>query len=407
MGNTMKIVKFTALLNFCKHFTSKVIIRVLIITSISTTALAKDLPIFIGSYSSQHGGKGEGIYMLKYDSVTGLLEKSNQMVVYPNTSTDNPSYMVINNKKIYVVEEVPSGHVVGYNISPDTYALTKINSMSLSGSNPAYLTYFDNHLLVANYGDGNAAKSGVSLLSIDASGDILKENQKIIYEGHGKDSSRQSASHTHSVYSINGINNQKLIFVVDLGLDKVFVYNFDKQQNKLILKHENLIEDSNNKSIATGPRHLAFSTDKTHIYIANELSSDIFVYDLNQKTGAFTFKQKIVSYMGKLKEERNYPSAINIAPNGKYLYVSNRGQDTIAQFQINKTNGKLKYITEYSTKGSWPRDFDISANGEYLVAGNQKSDTIIFFKINKTTGALENPQIRDVPTPVVVKFANF
>lgn len=368
------------------------------------SAFATTIPIYIGSYSTPFGAQGKGIYLIKLDTQTGKLESADPYVVYPNEAGDNPSYMVINNNYMYVVEENPIGSVVGYKILPNLN-LEKINSEIISGAYPAYITYYSGSLIIADYGDGKSSTAGVVVVPVGVNGVISKETQHIAYDGHGKDLDRQSASHTHSTYVIDGENGQKLVFVVDLGLDKIFVYNLDIKTHKLLLKYTNDVVDPKNTNVATGPRHLAFSKDNNFVYVANELSSDIIMYKLNKLTGQLTFTQKIMSYEGKLKDVRNYPSAIAVSFDGKYLYISNRGQNTIAQFIID-TNGQLKYTKEFDTHGNYPRDFSIDHTGNYLVVGNQKSDNMVLFKINKNTGALEDPQMKHIPTPVVLKFVD-
>ena len=368
------------------------------------------LPMYIGSYTTDANpvGNGAGIYRVGLNLDSGEIIPS----LYLAASTINPSYILIDKNKLYAVNEVDNflgkstGSVSAFNIKPDG-ELALINQVSSGGANPVSLTHDKDwqSIVVANYGNGNPGSAGVAVFPLNSSGALQDAAQMITYTGSGLDKEHQAAPHTHAVNGL-WVADKQLIFSVDLGLDKIFVYTLDSETGFLTQSSATLIANKAHPESPTGSRHITVSPNKKYLYLGNELSSDIYVYQLNPDTGSLKFVQQIKSYMGQLHTQRNYPAEIMLNSNGHYLYVSNRGQNTLAQFKINTKTGKLSYIGEVSTYGDFPRDFDIDASGRYLVVANQKSDNVTLFNINSINGNLINPVTFNVPTPVTVKFAN-
>lgn len=364
--------------------------------------------LYVGSYTldGEPAGKGGGIYQIEVNK-SGSVEPAKLAI-----KATNPSYLLINGNKLYTANEVgsyngeSSGFVSAYEIKDGQLSL--LNTQASIGLYPVHLSLNKSgkQLYVANYGSGDVGSAGVSAYNLSVDGALESNVKYIAYAGHGKDASRQSNPHTHSVYVITNPENQDLILSVDLGLDKIFAYKNESQTNNLTALAENNILDQQNNKLAIGPRHLAISQDQKFVYVVDELYSYIFVYAFDNLNGQLTFKQKIHTFTGALKAERNYPANAVISKDQRYLYVANRGQNTIAQFSI-KANGELIYLKEFSAEGDWPRDITLDSSGKYLGIANQRSDNVTIYQINQHNGTLTKPVKIHVPTPITLKFDNF
>ena len=187
--------------------------------------------------------------------------------------------------------------------------------------------------------------------------------------------------------------------VVDLGMDKIITYNLNHTNEALVNCEKLSIEIS----AGSGPRHMEFHPNGKFAYLINELSSDILVFGYSP----FGFSFRKIQTISALPEgyiEKNYCAAIHISQGGDFLYASNRGQDSIAVFKIDKLSGCLELIEHTSTMGEWPRDFAIDPTGKFLIAANQNSDTIVLYEIKGESGRLKPIESLYVPNPVCVKF---
>ena len=190
------------------------------------------------------------------------------------------------------------------------------------------------------------------------------------------------------------------LFVIDLGADKVFAYDLNKDTGIISP------DPKSDLKIApgSGPRHLVFHPEKPFMYLVNELSSDIVTFD--HSSGTYT-KIQTINALPEDFAKTSYCAAIHISPDGDHLYASNRGHDSIAVFSI-CDDGILELCGHVSTNGKFPRDFAIDPSGRYLYAANQNSDDIVLFKLGKADG-MPSPvgYTIDVPSPVCIKFCCF
>ncbi|MBC7485655.1 MAG: beta-propeller fold lactonase family protein, partial [Cytophagaceae bacterium] len=153
-----------------------------------------------------------------------------------------------------------------------------------------------------------------------------------------------------------------------------------------------------------GPRHLTFHANGKFAYVINELSNSIHTLSYDAINGKLTIVSEITTLPADFKGT-SYCADIHIHPNGKYLYGSNRGDNSIAAYRIDPATGQLFLINIESTEGGYPRNFVISADGKFLYAANQNSNTITHMKINSTTGELQSEHIvTEVKTPVCMEF---
>jgi 6-phosphogluconolactonase len=352
--------------------------------------------IFVGCYtkkiSEELVGKGEGIYSLGFNQANGQI---NLIDIFPCL---NPSYLTISNngKFLYAVEEIlmdESPKIKAFKVNPkgNTLTLTLINEQDLPGSYSCHLSLSNTqtHLVVASYMSGN-----VLVYPIDANGGILPFTQNIQHEGAGPNKLRQEAPHAHMIYPYGS----KGIFVVDLGLDLAKSYDLDSKTGQMIETSESDIAIKK----GAGARHMVLHPDLDFAFVFSELSAEVFSFRIVGKK--FEFLESVPSLA---ENSTKIPSgaAIRIHPNGKYLYVSNRSNNSITIFQFDKHSGKLSLVGYESSGGKTPREINIDPTGKWLIVANMDSDNIVVFGINQSNGLLKkNNEFKEIKTPCCIQF---
>lgn len=338
--------------------------------------------LYVGTYTTN---ESDGIYKVQLDLET---KKSTQQLV---GEIENPTYVVAteNRKNIYSIAKKGSQGGLASFSTNDQGTLTLQNTYLEDGKNPCHLAINQSQTLLfsAYYHQGKLQVH--SLLPDGSIGELISE---ITYNGSGPNKDRQDKSHIHYV----GLSpDDTFLFVVDLGTDLVHIYDISDGQ---------LTETSTYKATpGSGPRHLAFHPNGEIVYLFTELSSEVFVLSFDKDKGDLQYIQTIDSLPSSFTEE-NTGSAIRITPNGKFLYVGNRGFDSITTYQIG-IDGTLTFLSFTSTEGEHPRDFNIDSTGKSLVVANMFTNNLVIFEIRQDTGELVNLQIDiHVPDPVSIEF---
>jgi len=351
---------------------------------------------YIGTYTQ---GGSEGIYGFTLDTESGSIEN-----ISVAARLENPTYIAIdkNNKYLYSVVKAPneknleSNGVSAYTLNSSTGELKLLNYETLEGKSPCHVSIDKNsrYVFSANYHEGT-----LSVFPITDAGSVAMPSDIIRHTGSGPNKERQEAPHVHFA-SLSP--DEKYLFAVDLGTDRIEAYDFDFEKGKL---HHNL-----NLSISLkpgcGPRHLVFHPNGKFIYVITELSSEVVVLEYNPQD----FNVKEIEYISTLPMDfngDNTGAAIHISKDGRYLYTSNRGHNSIAVFSVDGETGKLQPISHNSTLGDGPRDFNIDPTGRFLIAANQNTSNIVTYSINEETGTLKHiGESINIPNPVCVKFIN-
>lgn len=328
--------------------------------------------LFVGSYTTEVlpglEGFGKGISTLKFNEKTGELTRLHI------TENVNTAYVTISKNKqfLYSFQEVmpqKHPHVLAYKINND-YSLTFINKQPILGGLPCHINFINNNLLaVACYWTGN-----VHLYPVNTNGSINSHSQIIQHTGNSINKTRQEAAHSHMVYT-----RKNQVFVPDLGIDKVMVYNIEKEA---VLKESYSI----NMPLGGGPRHLVMHPNGNYGFVMNELTGHVSILKLKHD------KFEVINTINSLPENyKETPSsaAIKLSKNGEFLYCANRGSETITIFNFSEEEGRLKQIGIQTVFGKTPRDFEISPCGNWLLVANQDSFTIEVFKIDEETGLLK------------------
>ena len=351
-----------------------------------------DYLCYIGSYAK---GDENGIHVYRFDTNTSTLTPQSGI-----DGVENPSFLDIspNRRFLYAIGETSEvngtsgGAVAAFAIDQQSGDLSHINTQSAVGSGPCHISVDPTgcHVFVANYGGGS-----VAVLPINADGSLGEASDFVQHQGYSVDASRQQEPHAHSIMVTP---NNKHAFAPDLGLDKIKVYAIDHDNGKLSEQTPGEVEPGQ------GPRHLDFHPDGQRAYVINEMGNTVTVFDYDAEGGKLTAVQSI-STLPDGYTETSHTADIHVHPNGKFLYGSNRGHDSIAVYAIDSVNGQLTTIEIVPTGGQGPRNFGIDPTGTYLIAGNHGSNDIFTFKIDQDTGKLTAGGERvEVPSPVCHKF---
>jgi len=380
------------------RFISPALIAIALATGIPDKAAAAgaEYYVYFGTYT---GKKSKGIYASRFDVATGKLA-SPELVA----ETTSPSFLAANPKGtfLYAVNEIgeyggkKAGAVSAYAIDRATGKLTALNQQSSGGAAPCHIITdkAGKNVLVANYSGGS-----VSVYPIRKDGSLAEVSSFIQHTGSSVNNSRQESPHAHGIY-LDAAN--RYAFVPDLGLDKVLIYRFDAGKGTLTANEPAF----GAVAPGAGPRHFALHPGGEFAYVINEMVCTLTTFRYDAKRGALTEIQTLSTLSPGEDFKPGYSTAELFAhPNGKFLYGSNRGHDTIVVFSVNEKTGELAHVQNASTLGKTPRGFGIDPSGRWLLAGNQNSDNVFVFSIDPKTGRLTpSGQSIEVGAPVSVLF---
>ena len=375
----------------------------LIVSLVTSEATSQEIPkpnsdsemdrnlIYVGTYTKKEGhvdGQAKGIYSVFQDTETGKLQCGETVA-----KLTNPSFVKASkdNQFLYAVSELGdkdgrSGYVYSYKINEDS-SLEPISRISTESYAPCHiaLDQTGKFVFVSNYVGGV-----VMVYKIDIDGS-LKKVQRIDLEN-------RSESNAHSV---NLSSDNLHAYIADLGNDKIWIYDFNPVSGKLNLNRQAFVALPN----GSGPRHFTFASKDKFAYSINEINSTVSVFEVLKDGGL-----KLIQNISSLPEEyfeKNSAADIHLHPSGKFLYVSNRGHNSISSFKVDKTTGKLKPIEFAPTLGKTPRNFSISPDGNFIYAANQDSNSITIFNIDQKSGKLTSTvQPLQIKTPVSIEFVN-
>ncbi len=351
---------------------------------------------YVGTYTEE-GSKSKGVYAFRYDAVTGEITALGLAA-----ETTNPSFVAPhpNGRFLYAVNEVGnykgpnSGGVSAFSIDKATGKLTFLNEVPSRGADPCYITVdkTGKYVLVANYTGGS-----VAVFPILADGKLGEASAFVQHTGKGTNPERQEAPHAHS---IDLSPDNRFAMVDDLGLDELLVYKFDAAKGSLTPNDPPFTKVAD----GAGPRHFVLHPNGKFAYVVTEIGHTVTVFSNDAAHGKLQVVQTVTT-LPKDFTGRNDDAEIQIHPSGKFLYASNRGEDTIAIYAIDGSKGTLTQVGSVPTGGKEPRSFEIDPTGTLLFAENQKSDNVVVFRIDQTTGTLTpTGKTIDVASPVCLKF---
>ena len=310
------------------------------------------------------------IYILSCEKTGGIyhyLFRNGKFQFIEKTPLDRPMYAIIRDNKMYVIlREIDIkthfGGILSFDIAKNGSLINPAEIESTNGIVPCHLEVLGNNKHVVNYLSGNIVK--------------IKE-KTVTHNGKGTHPNRQEAPHTHYVCTSP---DKKYILCTDLGLDTVFIYDTDLEE-KFTVK----VPDG------SGPRHLCFSENGIYLYCVNELSNDVSVFEWNDG------KPILKDTYPALPDFKGESTAAAIRIKNGYIYISNRGADTISRFRI--IGEKLELLENTYCGGRGPRDFNII--DDYIICTNENSNDVTILKLENGLPVLTTQKIK-IDSPLCV-----
>ena len=347
--------------------------------ALANNQVAQHSAYLIGTYAD---AKNQGIELLSFDQDNMTL--STQLVA---SEIKKPSFVVANNarKLIFSVEDTMNGKLKSFALSQSESNLTLLDQVDSFGDHPCYLALdaAERLLAVANYGSGN-----FSIYEVDSTGG-LHFKQSVQHLGSSINKYRQNNAHAHSmVFHPNG----KQLLVADLGTDKIYIYDLNYSGATLVTPANPAYFSV---AAGSGPRHMVLHPNGKLLYLVHELTGEVgvYFYDNGNITHANTQSLVTSQFKGDVQA-----AEIRLSSDGKFIYVSNRGQvNNLSVFEVGLEGG-LRLIQQIATGGQTPRNFNLSPDGYFLLVANQDSDDIRLFKRDPVTGILSK-----TPTKIQIK----
>jgi 6-phosphogluconolactonase len=354
--------------------------------------------VYVGTYTA---GTSKGIYDYRFDPKTGQLTP-----IGVAAEVVNPSFLATDPQHhfLYAVTEMGQAHgpeayktngsISSFSIDRKTGTLTFLNKIDSGGGGPCHLVVdkTGKMLFVANYGSGSVAS-----FAIKPDGSIGERTGFDQHTGSSVDPARQKGPHAHAVVLSP---DNRFLFVPDLGTDQIKIYRVDAAKGTFT---------PNDLPFATvkagyGPRHFTFGRGAKFAYAVCEMGSSVAVFSYDPAKGSLTPVQTISNLPSDFKGVNN-SAEIEVDRSGRFLYASNRGNDSITVFAIDPVKGTLTNVQVVPTQGNMPRNFAIDPTGQYLIAANQKSNSMVVFAIDPKDGQLKPAgQTLDISSPVDILF---
>lgn len=340
---------------------------------------------YVGTYT---GPESEGIY--KYQ----LNEDGTLQLISLAAKTKNPSFLAWSPDRKYLVavsetdRQGGESAIKSFSVQGDT--LVAISESPSGGAHPCFVAVNkEGYVLAANYTGGN-----VGLLKINDKGELSGLLDLQQHHGSGI-TKRQQSPHAHSVWFSHAENE---VISVDLGSNELWFSQLNTEKNKLTPSDPYKLR----MAPGAGPRHLTFHPNNLWIYVLNELDCTITLVQKNMQGNYVTGVS--VSTLPENYSEHNTCADIHHSSDGKFIYASNRGHNSIAIFEVDQSDGSLSPVGHESTHGETPRNFSLTPDNNFLLVANQSSGNIVSFKRDAKTGLLSYIDQVDAPSPVCILF---
>lgn len=345
-------------------------------------------------YIANAGDADYGITVASLDYDQGALEVAQHV-----TEISECHYLNLHPKGNLLLATTMDGAVEVVTFAIDAEGkLRKVSSMPAAGTSPAYVCVDasgDNVLLV-NYVNGSA-RGNIRVYPLDGDGILGEVSEHIeIEDSTGPNRERQDVSHPHMIVTTP---DNRFAVVPDLGTDKIYLYTLDAARGKL----------SPSRALdlpgGAGPRHVAFHPTMPRMYGINELDSTVaaWSYDAQDDWTRLSIESTLPGGYQQPAARPNTTADVHVHPNGKFLYGSNRGHDSIVIYRLDD-DGLPQHIGTESTRGAWPRAFMIDPRGEYLVVGNRHTNNAAVFAIEAATGMLTFRSSLALSAPIAFKM---
>jgi 6-phosphogluconolactonase len=338
---------------------------------------------YTGTYASRDE---RGIYVCAL-----RIEDGDLRIIGGVEGIERPSFLALHSdgEKLYAASETEEGGLYAYQVNARTGELNPLDRKGTEGAHTCYVsvTADGRYVLAANYSGGNA-----TVFPTTEAGGLGDMSGQVQHTGSGIRQDRQDAAHPHSI--IPDPSGQYAL-VCDLGLDQIAVYRLTEDGQLATHREADLPPGS-------GPRHLVFHPAHPYAFVANELNNTVAVFGYNERNGELALLQSLSTLPPGIIDVENTAADIRITPCGRYVYVSNRGHDSIVLYHVDQGSGKLKAVEWVETFGGTPRNFNILSG--YLVVANQDGNNIVSFAIHAADGRLTRTgYVLEIPSPVCIE----
>ena len=351
-------------------------------TLLDSTA-GKRYAVFVSSGDSKDG-VGVGVYEWKAEN--GALA-----AVSSDSTYESSAYLAVDTKnlKLYHVGD----KLASFDIDKNTGELTLLNAVENTGEGACHISIANNQnfVTVAYYSSGSAAT-----FALTQDGSLGAEVSRVEHKGASVNKERQESPHIHMAFATP---NSDLILLPDLGIDQVKVYKASATGKLSPAPNPLVTIDAGG-----GPRHVARSPNGKYLYVLHELTGHVTAFEFDGENGIGS-KISTVSTLPLDFRGFNKSADIHVHPNGKYLYASNRGHNSLAIFGVDKNTGDLTFLGAKDCGGDWPRAFAIDPSGNFILVANKNSNQISILKIDHSTGFFDKVgEVATVLAPQCISF---
>ena len=362
------------------------LLATLLLSGTSTIAMAKSTLLYIATQNPD----GMGITIAEFDSVTGALSTPKMAI-----ATRDPAHFTLSNdgKHLYMCNSGTPGGVSAFEVDKKTGALRLLNYKESKGRGPSYVSVDGSgkYVLDANYGGGF-----VEVYSLAKNGSLDQQTAFVQHIGSSVNP-RQSKPYAHW-FRTDPTN--KFGLVADLGMDQVVIYKFDDETGKLTPNDPPFTKVTG----GMGPRHLAFHPNGKWVYGIAEIANEVMAFNWDGGKGTLTQFQSVKTLADGFKDPST-AAEIAVRADGKFLYASNRGEDTIVVYAIDATTGELTFKQRTPSRGKVPRYFTFDPTNKWFIVSNQEGGNVAVFSVDAKTGELA-PKGEPVllPKPMAIEF---
>lgn len=350
----------------------------LMATAITSSSHAADGPLlFVSEFVA---GEDGAIQAYHFDSESGTLTATERKV-----GISSPFFMALSpdHQFLYAIDAEKfggpdDGKVAAFAIEDSKGKLRSLNRQSSRGTASCYLSLDSTGktVLVANYSSGNVAS-----LPVKADGSLGEAAAFFQHESTSADPKRQKDPHAHSIVVSP---DDQFAYSADLGIDQILCYRLDAAAGKI---SKNAAHPSTALATGSGPRHLRFHPNGKHLYAINEKLNTVTLFDYAAESGKLTEKQTITT-LPEDYDGTSHTADLKITADGKYLYGSNRGHDSIAVYRI-ADDGQLSLIEIVPSLGKGPQNLAVTADGKWLLCANMPGNNVVVFAIDSASGSLK------------------
>lgn len=342
----------------------------------SVTLSSAEPVVFISAFAS---GDKAGIHAFRFDSENGALQP-----LHRTTDIQNPFFLAVSpdQRFLYAINAEKFGgaedeFVAAYALEDRSGHLKRLNQQSARGTASCYLDVdaTGKTVVVANYASGS-----VALLPVQKDGSLGEAVSFMQHSGSSADPQRQKGPNAHSIVVSP---DNRFALSADLGIDKILVYQLDAATSKLT---PNESQPFAKMQPGSGPRHITFHPNGRHVYVINELANTVTCFDYAAASGTLTERQTISTLPGGFTG-KSYTADLKITPDGKFLYGTNRGHDSIASYRIAE-DGKISLLSIDPSLGKGPQNLLITPDGRWLLCANMPGNSVVVFRIDSTSGKI-------------------